>query len=231
MKQTLFSFGGILVTAIVAFALSGCSAVKYSDGTTAGVCIGLMCPINSAMGLNGDAGRNPNADFKYASKEFDVGKDSRATVLLALGNPTATGTLKLNDGYIVKLNYYAHSDTAAEPSEPGVSPTKVWSFYFDKEDKLIGQQYSSSYKTDSTDFDESKQSQIVKGKSTKADVAQLMGEPTAYLIPPIDKAIIYSYSPSTKGSDGKLITKAKVLKVALDEHDVVTNITYTTSTK
>ena len=103
-------------------------------------------------------------------------------------------------------------------------------FYF-YNDVLVGHEYLSSWAADSTDFDETERKQIVMGKTTEAELLQLLGKPSGYDIYPMvasksGRAAVYAY---TELEGGVLSRKAyrKVLVVSLDEAGVVTQVDYT----
>jgi hypothetical protein len=240
IMELLFERLAKVIGLSVVLAISGCATSKYSDGTTAGVCIGLMCPVNSAMGLL-DQGRNPASDFIY-KKDLPLGATSYNDILKLYSNPNSQGDATFNGTKVYSVSY-GHADPSGEPSEAGVIPSHVATYYFTspeshlfsivragdlgKDKILIGRIYTSSYKSDNTNFDESKISGIVKGKSTRAEVIQLMGEPSGLFGAPMDNAVEYVYATTRIGATpNSSISKSKMLKVTFAENDVVADVLY-----
>jgi hypothetical protein len=98
---------------------------------------------------------------------------------------------------------------------------------------MVADEFVSSFPNDATDFDESKVSAIVKGKSTRADLISLLGNPNGRGVYPFIKnkgetAAIYSYS-HVKGSVFNMKFYAKTLVVSFDANSVVTDVEYTSS--
>ncbi len=82
---------------------------------------------------------------------------------------------------------------------------------------LVGTEFTSSFKQDGTDFEASKLSLIEKGKTSKAEVIQLLGTPGgSYMVPltasPSELAMVYQYS-QTKGSAFNLRFYTKPLQL------------------
>jgi outer membrane protein assembly factor BamE (lipoprotein component of BamABCDE complex) len=109
------------------------------------------------------------------------------------------------------------------------------------EGRLVGFDYMSSFAADQTGFDELAVKRIKRGETTRAEVLDLVGNPTgqfiypsSYATTPGRRADVYSHSQSEKVASGvTLETTTKVLTVIFDERDVVveTNLVITTSTK
>ena len=98
---------------------------------------------------------------------------------------------------------------------------------------LAGHVFISSWKQDGTDFDESKVSQIARGRSTINDVIALYGAPNGkYAYPVIpskgDEAYVYLYSQTT-GSAFNLKFFNKALVITFDANGIAKNIEYTSS--
>ena len=81
----------------------------------------------------------------------------------------------------------------------GMTIQRHTQYYFFNNNILIGQLYDSTFDKDSTDFDESKASQIKEGVTNKSQVVALMGNPAGNAIYPMakkpgDTELIYQYS-------------------------------------
>lgn len=237
MKSVLKSL--IVVAAFfLAFAMGGCAQTHYSDGTKAGYCIGAPCLVQALMPAAAlDVGRNPNGDFvRPSSDKLKLGQSTYGQVISLMGQPTKVSEVKLN-GKTVQIITYFYSASEGEPLEAGVIPARGLSYFFIADsiftgsNPLVGQQYYSSFKSDNSNFDETKISGIRKGQSTQAEVIQLLGMPSASFIAPMvdkpsDEAIEYRYQ-TTRSETSKLLSK--VLRIAFDDKGFASDVEYTSS--
>ena len=90
--------------------------------------------------------------------------------------------------------------------------------------------FTSSFKSDHSNFDYSKINAIVKGKTTRSEVIQLMGKPSSSSIPPMvektaSKGVGYLYTTTRIGEKPvKVYTKS--LEISFNENDVVSDIRF-----
>lgn len=250
MKSELKSLN-VVAAMLLALVMGGCAQTHYSDGTKAGYCIGASCMVKALMPAAAlDAGRNPNGDFvRPSSDKLKLGQSTYGQVVELLGNPSKSRTEANPDGTKLKIITYSYVPAkGGETSGSGVLAERELSYFFlipiggdggftssytSNRYKLVGQQLSSSFKSDNTNFDETKIAGIVKGQSTQAEVIQLFGEPSASFIAPMVKdasgeveAIEYRYQAATS-SDSKAFSK--VLRVAFDDRGLASDIKYTSS--
>ena len=178
--------------------------------------------------LTGCAGTN---FVRPAEGELVVGKSTPAEVRKKMGDPWQSGELMKNEQNL-KLAKYAYAVSGGDSAYPGVIPARAITFaYFS--DKLVSQEFTSSFKEDLTDFDSKKVSQLVKGKSTKKDVVELFGKPTGEAIYPVikgttDYAYTYTYS-QTKGTAFNLKFYSKTLVVSFNNAGTVSDVEYAAS--
>jgi hypothetical protein len=185
------------------------------------VAIGLLV-------LTGCAGTNfvrPDAET------FKNGQASYAQVVVRMGKPWREGAALKNEKSI-KSATYAYASTGGNPLRQGVTPARAASFHF-YNDTLVGHEFVSSWAEDHTDFDENKVKDIVKGKTTRAQVAQLLGKPAGAYIHPMIKAetgdaVVYAYS-ETSGSAFNLKFYRKVLVVSFDTAGTVSDVDFSSS--
>ena len=115
--------------------------------------------------------------------------------------------------------------TTGEPLERGITPARAMNFAF-LNGILVSQVFLSSFKSDHSNFDETKINAIVKGKTTRSEVIQLMGKPSGFYIPPIvtaSKGVGYLYTTTRIGEKPvKVYTKS--LEISFNENDVVSDI-------
>jgi hypothetical protein len=176
--------------------------------------------------LSGCAGK----DFvRPAPDAFRLGETRSAQVVARLGEPRKTGDV-LTDDKSVKSITYVYASSGSEPAEEGVIPARGLTYYF-YDDRMVGQEFISSFKADSSNFDETKLETLKKGKTTRAAVIQALGSPTASFIPPMVKstsgeAIGYTYTATRGGLFSGFRVQVKSLRVSFDESDVVSDIDY-----
>jgi hypothetical protein len=101
--------------------------------------------------------------------------------------------------------------------------------YVTHNDVVVGESFNSTMEGESTQFPLEKVSMIVKGKSTKADVIELLGKPSGSYIYPVSKkgntgiAYLYNYARFagilTSPNDYRVL-------VELDSQNVVVDISY-----
>ena len=178
--------------------------------------------------LSGCAGTN----FKRPEPgALEVGKSTTAQVTQVMGTPVQTGE-SVRNGEKLKLMRYAYAEGAGTGKYPGVVPARAMVFFVHNE-RVVADEFVSSFTPDATDFDESKVSSIVKGKTTKSEVASLLGKPNGSAVYPFiktqgDKASVYSYGHA-KGNAFNMKFYSKTMVVSFDRRDVVTDVEYTSS--
>lgn len=183
----------------------------------------IFCTAVLALFLAGCAGQS----FQKAPYDaFVLGKSTNADVAARMGKPVQSGVITKNDKQISQAIYvYAVNN-------PGLSAAKAQHFYYFN-NVLIGSEYVSSFPDDSSDFDETKVSSIVKGVTTKSDVISLLGTPTGEFIYPLiertdGRGLVYSY---TKVTGAPFATKiySKSLVAAYGSDGVVYDVTFTSN--
>lgn len=184
--------------------------------------------ISFALFLAGCAGTN---FVRVTDEALVLGQTTQAQISARLGSPYLEGVVTKNEQQL-KTASYAYASTGGEAAAEGVTAARSQGFYFFN-DKLVGYEFSSSWKEDSTDFDSGKVSQIKKGESTRHDVVRLLGNPGGKYIYPVipnanEEALNYLYS-QTKGSAFNLKFHQKLLVVTFNKQGVVTNVEYTES--
>ena len=179
-------------------------------------------------GLAGCAGTNfvrPGAD------ELKNGQTTYAQLVARMGPPRNEGTALKNEK-TVKSATYAYASVGGKPLRQGVTPARAMGFYFFN-DTLVGHEFISSWAEDNSDFDEGRIKDIVKGKTTREQVTQLMGKPAGFYVYPMIKAqtgdaAIYAYV-ETSGTAFTLKFFRKVLVVTFDTAGVVADVDFSSS--
>jgi hypothetical protein len=177
--------------------------------------------------LVGCAGKNfvrPDYDA------FKLGQTTYPQVIQRMGKPRQAGETLKNEKR-VKMATYVYASTGGRPLEEGVIPARALSYYF-YDDVLVGQEFLSSFESDNSNFDDSKVTAISKEKTTRAEIIQLFGKPTAIFVYPMVKqtsgeAFGYTYNTTRGGvfSGFKFFTKS--LRISFDDKDLVSEIDYT----
>jgi len=172
-------------------------------------------------------------DFVRPSTDtFQLGKTTYSQVVQHMGEPRDTGVVEKNGKQITSIGY-AYATVGGEPSESGVIPARVQSYLFHK-NILVGQEFISSFKSDSSNFDETKIAAIKKGKTTRSEVIKILGQPTGTFIAPVVEesfveAIGYAYTVVRGGPFSGMKTFTKVLRVSFDKDNVVTDVEFVSS--
>lgn len=182
------------------------------------------------LAMTGCAGTN---FVRPKPSSFVLGKTTQQEIYQRMGKPYRNGTLEKN-GKMLKTAVYAYANVGGKALYKGITAARSQGFYF-LNGTLVGTEFTSSFKADGTDFDETKVAQIEKGKSHKSDVVQLFGPAGGNYMAPLtansaDRALVYLYS-QTKGSAFNLRFYVKTLVVSYDQSGVVTDVQYTAQGK
>jgi hypothetical protein len=185
--------------------------------------------ILTAAIMSGCAGTN---FVRPSSDDLVVGKSTYSEVVEKLGKPYQTGEQLFNDKK-VKNVVYVYAAAGGEPAESGVTPARANSYYFER-DLLVGTEFTSSFKEDSTNFDDSKIEYIKKGETTRSQVMLTFGRPSVIFIPPMvektsGEAIGYLYSHVKGNVYTGMKQYRKALLITFSEDDKVDKVSYTTA--
>jgi hypothetical protein len=159
---------------------------------------------------------------------FTLGTTTYSEVVQRLGEPRSTGAGVVN-GQKVKIVHYSYAASGGEAVQQDVIPVRSISYFF-VADRLAGHSFVSSFKSDNTDFEEGKIGAIVKNKTTRAEVVQLLGRPSASYIPPLtqptsNSEIGYRYVAVKRGA-GSPKTFRKTLRISFDGADRVSEVEF-----
>ena len=189
----------------------------------------FISAVIGAVVLSGCAG---TATFvKTPDDQLILGKTSEAEIRQQRGKPYQEGIATKNEKPLKTLSY-AYASAGGEGNALDVTAAKSQNFYI-FQDKLAGHEFVSSWKEDSTDFDETKIAKIQKDVTTRSEVIKIMGPPGGkYGYPLIpgreDEALVYAYN-HVKGSAANLKRYNKLLVVSFNKQGIVTNVEYTSS--
>ncbi len=170
---------------------------------------------------------------RSAPGTYEIGRNGYQETLERYHEPQARVTRLHNGMNIESLIYSFASQVASAAHNTNVVPTRVTIFHF-HDDLLVGYEFTSSWEEDHSDFDELRVPQIVGGKSQRADVTELLGEPTGYYgFPMTDEkdtnALVYRYNEIQQGG-GRTSSFEKLLIVTLDATGTVSDVDLTATT-
>jgi hypothetical protein len=151
-----------------------------------------------------------------------LGQTTYAQVVAQMGEPRNVSQ-SVRNGQAIKTISYVHA-------EKGDVRSMGYFFY---RDVLVGTMFFSSFKTDNSWFDDTRIADIKKGVTTRAEVVQLLGNPTAVMIAPMVKqgfseAIGYDYMEITGNPLSGMHNWRKTLRIAFDATGKVADIDYST---
>jgi hypothetical protein len=179
--------------------------------------------------LAGCAGK----DFvRPTSETFRLNETTYAQVVQQMGEPKKSGEVEKNGKYVRSISY-SYASTGGASAEKGVIPARALLYFFHN-GVLVGQSFQSSFKSDNTNFDETKIDRIIKGKTTRSEVIKLLGRPSSSMVAPMveetrGEAAGYSYSTVSGGVFSGFVLSTKQLAISFDENDVASDVEYTTS--
>jgi hypothetical protein len=146
-----------------------------------------------ALAGAGCAGR----DFVRPGPEtLSLGRTTEDEVWQRLGAPYQEGAV-LKNGEMVKMTTYAFAAAGGVPLVDGVTPARAMGFYFWR-GVLVGHEFTSSFRDDHTNFDETRIGAIERGRTSEAEVVALVGQPTGeYAYPMVrgrdQRGLVYLY--------------------------------------
>jgi hypothetical protein len=160
-----------------------------------------------------------------------LGKTTYQDVLHQFGDPYRKGSA-VKEGLPVTSIVYTYASSTAGSGFGGVTPGRTIGCHF-VNDVLVGYEFMSSYQEDRTDFDETKVTQIEKGRTTRSRVEELLGRPGGMYTYPLiktksEQALVYSYI-QTKIAPFSVKIYQKKLVVAFDGDGTVTDVEFSTS--
>ena len=176
--------------------------------------------------LTGCAGTN---FVRLADDAIVLGETTAEQITARLGPPYREGLITKNNQQIEIASY---ASAGGKADAEGVTAARSQGFYFFNK-KVVGYEFTSSLKEDSTNFASGNVSQIKKGESTRDDVVTLLGPPGGKYIYPVipssdEDAINYLYT-QTKGSASNLKFYQKRLVVTFNKQGIVTNVEFNES--
>lgn len=176
-------------------------------------------------------GCSAGKDFIRPSQDyFKLGVTSYPQVVQQLGEPSLLRSMLKNEKTI-KAIAYSYSSVINDDLDSNAIPTRVMSYLF-FDDILVGEEFISSFKSDSSYFDDEKINEISKYKTTRSEVIKLFGRPSCYYIYPMNKdihreSIGYIYGVSTKEPFNEIKYFNKTLIISFSDKDIVSDVSFT----
>lgn len=162
-----------------------------------------------------------------------LGQTTSEQITAHLGPPGRVATVIKNDRQIKSITYFlgTSGDGSDDPEAAGASRSQAFYFF---DNKLVGYEFASSWKEDSTNFDSRKVVKIKKGESTKEDIVRLFGKPGGEYIYPIipnrdEEALNYFYNIIKKSGSLEFKPYRKLLVITFNKEGIVTNVEYVES--
>jgi len=159
-----------------------------------------------------------------------LGRTTIEQITARLGPPGRVGTVIKNDREITSIIYFfgTSGEGSDNPEAAGASRFKTFYFF---DNKLVGYEFASSWKEDSTNFDSREVAKIKIGGSTKNDVVRLFGNPGGQYIYPIipnkaEEAVNYFYYIIKKSGSLEFKPYRKLLVITFNKEGVITNVEY-----
>ncbi len=168
-----------------------------------------------------------------------LGKTTYEEVIRQVGEPAKTGTVIKNDHTLRTIRYsYTRGIqlTDMESQYINVRPLVAMDFFF-LDDVLVGYHFTSAHPRDTTDFEDTKAYLLKKGRTTRAEVIELLGKPSGIYVYPMisrktDTALVYFHLRPKTESTGffsrgmRLRTIEKMVVVSFDTNDLVTDVEF-----
>ncbi len=163
---------------------------------------------------------------KPENESLSIKQTTKQDITDKFGKPYQKGT-KLTNEKTVDFITYAYASVGSTPVYEGITPARAMTFYF-LDDLLVGYDFTSTFKEDHSDFDDSKLNNIKKGETSLDGVIAALGEPKGKYIFPLIKdteseAVVYKYE---QFKSYKIYNKSLIITT---HHGIVKDIEYITS--
>ena len=166
-----------------------------------------------------------------AETSFEPGRTKITEIIVQYGKPEYEYARVFNENpvtqYVYTLAKTPYTVFFYPEAIPVSVPVRLMTFNFCN-DVLVGYLYTSSFKDDNTDFDETKAGLIKVNVTQEKELIMIMGRPSGRSIYPVaaqDETIItYSYGESRASGENRQTVKRyeKILTVRLDRAGTVT---------
>lgn len=176
------------------------------------------------------AGCAPGGFVRPDPTIVQLGRTTYGEVVARMGQPAGETNFERNGEQLTAVSYVYASEAEKNHGDHGVIAGRTLNFFFHGE-RLVGHEFSSTVAKDHTDFDLRKMRTIEKGKTTRDQVLQLLGQPSGYIAYPVVKTpnpvAVYTYRESRRMPFAAPKIYSKTLLLFFDDagvvHDVVFN--------
>jgi len=160
-----------------------------------------------------------------------LGSTTYEDIIDRLGTPYRTGS-SFRQGAAITSITYAYANAWATSGFGNVTPARSMRFHF-VDRVLAGYEFTSSYREDLADFDETKVAQIRTGETTQTEVEQLLGVAGGLYAYPLipresERALVYLYS-QTRREAFSVDVYLKKLVVSVERNGIVSDVELNTS--
>ena len=162
-----------------------------------------------------------------------LGETTEGEALERFGPPSSREQIRRNGQPITVLAYLYTTESERHHGDRGVIAARSL-FLFFHDERLVGHEFRSSVASDHTDFDARKARGIVRGRSTREEVIQLLGPPSGYLTYPViekalGRAMVYAYTQQRRIPFGAPVLYTKTLVITFDPQGIVNEANFATS--
>ena len=169
----------------------------------------------------------------FQRPDLRLGETTPADVVALLGAPTSSNSTVRNGRTLVVFTYVRAAEHEKPHGYEGIIPSRNLNFFFHDE-RLVAHEFSSTVAKDHTDFDLRGMRAIVKGKTTREEVARLLGEPGGYAVFPFvsakaGAAMVYAYRESRRVPMGAPLVFSKTLLITFDKDGTVDDLAFRTT--
>jgi hypothetical protein len=167
------------------------------------------------------------------TRELRLGETTPTDVVALLGAPSSSNSMVRNGSTLAVFTYVLQAEHEKPHGYDGIIPGRHLNIFFHGE-RLVAHEFSSTVATDHTDFDLRGMRAIVKGKTTREEVAKLLGPPGGYAIFPFvgvktGEAMVYAYRESRRVPLGAPLVFSKTLLITFDKDGTVDEVAFRTS--
>ena len=158
--------------------------------------LGLFGSLLIALTVGACASSGTNIQ-RVPEPQLLMGTTTQDEIVGRLGKPRQISD-EVKNGQQVSTIVYTYATTYTTDSRvAGVASARSQSFSF-HDGRLVGHNFTSNFESEKTDFDESAVPSFQEKVTTKADVVQVLGEPTGKQVYPLvdtagDEAFLYVY--------------------------------------
>jgi outer membrane protein assembly factor BamE (lipoprotein component of BamABCDE complex) len=171
--------------------------------------------------------------FKRPPQEtLRLGESTPDELIGRLGPPNVRNKLERNSRSLDAMTWVYVNELDKPHMDPSIVPSRALTLLFDQ-GRLVGHEFASTFAADHTNFSLVRLREVERGKTTRAQVQELMGTPAGALaFPLVDTragAMVYSYRETRRVPFGQPVNFTKTLIIKFNEDGTVNDYVYQTS--